>query len=872
MKLFRQLVLIFSFILSFNTISAQVNEHLLVTINRSNISAPSFIKEIEQLYDVRFRYKSEWLEDIFITVNVFQEPLNKVLNDAFNRYQLSFIFKEPNYIIFLKNSPVLVNVDSKDKGRDLQIISLGEPNFRDSTARVSGLVKSGEDGSVIPGVKVSAIEAKLATVTNEKGEYDINLPIGYHTLRYESVNVEAFEVSIILNSSSKLNMSLYSDLVQLNEVVVTAKALDENVSETITGSDRITIDEIEKMPAFLGEADIIKSITSLPGVNLTGEASAGFNVRGSGVGANLVLLDDGTIFNSSHLFGFFTAFNPDGVEDVQLYKGTIPARFGGRIASVLDISMKNGNKDEFEASGGIGVISSRLNITTPIIREKSSVVFGVRAAYPNYIIKSVKNKDLKQSSSSFGDVNFKYHHLINDKNQFELTAYGSNDQFSIRNEVEYNYINESLTTKWRHNYNPQFSSDFSYNYSRYRYSLVETLSEDLETLLNSKIENSKINWFFNIDNNEAHRIKFGVNGVFYQLNPGELSANYELRSESSNIASESAIESALYVSDEWKINNNISMYGGLRYTYFMRGKLGSGNYSYGGLEPRFSFNYKVNNKSSIKFGYNRMQQFIHLISNTASVTPVDIWKLSDFNIKPTISDQYTLGYFRNFFANNIEGSVEVFYKNIYDLIDYKNGAQLLGNHKIEDELLQGEGEAYGMEMYIKKLRGKLTGWVSYTYSRSLITVNSENLLERINEGNAFPTNFDQPHNLSLFGNLKVSRRFDISANFLYNTGRPITYPESVYDVFGVKVANYTNRNGDRIPDYHRLDLSFHLGTTLKRNKTVKANWVLTFYNVYSRRNAYSVFFRSSDSLREIDAFKLSIVGQIIPALSYDFKF
>lgn len=869
----RSILLIVTFSLLFVTfLRAQDSVNKRVDISKKSIKATQVFNEIEKEYGIEFRYKQLWIEGLVLDVNISNESLIEGLQRAFSPYGLSFIFKEPNYLILIKGSSNSFELDFEDIDEKPELLSLGNFDYQLSEATISGKIISGEDERQLVGVSIRAIESNISTVTNSQGEYTLKLPVGYHTIKINSIQSSPLELSIILNSPSKLNLKLFQNLVQLDEVSVSAKYIDENVSETVTGVERISLEEIEKLPAFLGEKDVIKSITSLPGVDFTGEASAGFNVRGSSVGNNLILLDGGTIFNSAHLFGVFSAINSDVIGSVNLYKGSIPAKYGGRLASVLDIKLKNGDKNKTSGGGGVGVMFSRFNIETPIIKEKSAVVASVRAAYPNYLLQAVNNEDLQKSSSFFGDFSFKYDHLLNGHNRIAFTSYGSNDQFSIRDETNYSYNNLSNSIYWNHYYSENLFSDISYNYSQYNYTLEE-ISEGTRAFdLSSKIGNHKLNLDYSYDGFANHSLSFGLNNTLVNIEPGNYNTDSTISIlETQNIDKEQALESAIYLSDEFVLSKKISSYLGLRYSFFGI-KEEESNVYYGGLEPRASLNFKFNARSSLKLGYNRMRQYIHLISNTASVTPVDIWKLSDFSIMPTVSDQFTIGFFKNFFSNNLETSAEIYYKDIKNLVDYKNGADLFGNNQIEEELLQGKGVAYGLELYLKKTRGRATGWVSYTYSRSLIKVAGNTREETISNGEFFPTNFDQPHNVNFLGNLQVTRRFDISVNFLYKTGRPITFPVAVYEFYGDKVAHYSERNSNRIPDYHRLDLSFHLATSLKKRKNLEASWAFTLYNVYSRRNAYSVFFQTSDNFERIDPYKLSIIGQIVPALSYNFKF
>ena len=849
----------------------QFQQELRVTLKSNTTSATSLLTYLEDNYAIDFRYKPEWLEGLRLSADITDQPLSQALETLFRDRGFTFIFREPSYVIFIQDAPAQVVVDA-EKLEENQIISLGEVDRTITEATLTGQVLGGEDNEILQGVVVYAVEQEKSAVTDPNGRYRITLPVGYHTVRFQSVEFDNLELSLNLNSSSQLNINLYKDVRLLEGVEVTAEAPDENVSETITGVERIDVGEIQKQPALLGQADVIKTITSLAGVNVTGESAAGFNVRGSGVGANLILLDKGLIFNPSHLFGVFSSFNADVIGSVELNKGTIPSKYGGRIASVLDVRLKNGNKNYITGGGSIGAITSSLDVEVPVIKGKSSIVSSVRAAYPNYLLNTIQNRDFNESESFFGDFSFRYDHTINEKNLIFATLYGSNNGFDIRDEIGYDYNNLLGVVEWNRAYSDNFSSSLNYSFSQYSYTFDERFNDDISYSLFSVLENQKVDLEFNYLGLENHSFDFGVNGVWHNLKPGNFNDDETAGLFGFNdLINEQGLEAAVHVSDLVTLSPKFSVYAGLRYSFFSRSDNGL-DQTYHGIEPRLSFNYRLDNNDAIKGGYNRMRQYIHLISNTSAISPIDIWRLSNDVLRPTVSDQFTLGYFRNFNDNAIEASIEAYYKNVQDLVDYRNGATLFGNPNLDEELIQGKGEAYGVELNVEKTKGKATGRVSYTYSRTFLQIAGENPLEAINDGEKYPTNFDQPHNLTITGNFQTSRRFRISANFVYNTGRPITLPESFYTVNGVVVSNFSVRNGGRIPDYHRLDLSLHLATTLKRKKNVEANWTLTLYNVYSRRNAYSVFFRTTESNRNINSFRLSIIGQIVPALSYTFKF
>ncbi|MEM7297487.1 MAG: TonB-dependent receptor plug domain-containing protein, partial [Bacteroidota bacterium] len=680
-----------------------------------------------------------------------------------------------------------------------------------------------------------------------------------------------FDISIALNSNGNLIVNMFEDVTVLDEVVISTQAIDQNVSKTISGQDIIDIETIKTIPAFFGEADVFNSVLSLPGVSKVGEGSSGINVRGGGVGQNLIRIDNATIYNPSHLFGFFSTFNADVVSRVNFFRGSIPAEYGGRLSSVMDVEIKNGNKEKISGSGGVGFVNSRIMIEGPIKKDSTSFLAAVRAAYPSYLLRNLEDQDLSNSAAFFGDANLKLDHLINDKNRVSFNGYWSRDRFDFSDEVEYDYGNITIGAEWNGQLTDELFTESSVNFTSYDYSFKEVGEPEISSLLEASVEQLAIENKFQKET-ENHTLTFGSNVTLIGIDPG----NYSKGSEESiveplTIERENGIEGALFVGDEFRFNDRFSFYGGLRYSFFTGGREELEKF-YHGPEPRFSVNYKSSPTSSIKLGFNRMRQYTHFISNTTTATPIDLWKLSNSSIRPQIADQITLGYFRNFQNNLIETSIEGFYKKTKDLVEYKNGADLFINEELEDELIQGTGRAYGVEFLVKKTRGNLNGWLSYTFSRSLIQVDDPNPLNVINDGAFFPTNFDQPHNISAFSNIKLSRRFSINANFTYNTGRPVSFPESAFRIRGVTITDFAERNKYRIPDYHRLDISLVLGTTLKRDKKIEANWSISVYNVYGRRNTYSVYFKNDPDTGRPQAYQLSVIARPIIAVSYNFKF
>lgn len=842
-----------------------------ITIENKTNSVPlaDFISFIKDNSTLEFKYKPDWLGDKTITISNGNFILRQLLEKVLKQVNMDYIFVEPSYIVLLKGATTNFTFSQKQsKDKEEGPLTLGSIQIGLDSATLKGRLIAAENGEPIRGGLVSSKSGEK-DVTDNNGNYSLFLPSGYNIIRYQALDISTLEVEIILNGNAALSINLYRDFVQLDEVSISARRLDENLSDNTAGSERITIEEIKKIPPFLGEADVIKSLSSLPGVGTSGETSAGFNVRGSSGSKNLILIDEGILYNGGHLFGLFGAINSDAIQSVELFKGTIPPKFGGRTSSVLQMELSDGGRaTKLSGNGGAGLITSRLSLQTPVIKEVSSLSTSFRTAYPNYLINGISNRDLRTSSSFFGDLSLAYKHNFNDNNSFlKLSAYTSRDRFNIRNEIGLNYDNNLVALNYGKGINENLFLTAHYSLSNYDYSFTESTSNEFFQL-DAFVGNQKLSTALQTTLFESQDLEFGFEGTLYQVNSGDVDKTVGKERNSFSFPLQQAYTLSAYFADRLTLIDKLDILAGFRATYFSE----QVKVHQWGFDPRVSLNYKINKRSSVKLGYNRSRQFIHLLSNTSSITPIDIWRLSNEQINPSVANQISLGYFRNFNANNLETSVEAFYKQSDNFLDFKNGANLLGNERIEDEVIQGSAIAYGLEFYVKRNMGKLNGWVSYTFLRSFEQLAGDALEQTVNNGEYFPTFFDQPHNINALTNITFSRRFDISLNFVYNTGRPITYPNSYYRLNDVLIANYPERNNGRIPDYHRLDLSINLSTTLRREKKLEANWSLIIYNVYGRRNAYSVFFRTNQAAAGIDAFRLSIIGAPVPALSYNFKF
>ncbi len=778
----------------------------------------------------------------------------------------------------------------------LLISSLG---FSQEKFTLSGTISDKKNNETLIGVNVVVKGTKIFTITNEYGFYSLTLPKGDYEINISYVSYETISEKIALNQNLKKNYNLIESGEILQEVVISEKN-KTNTRKPEMSVNKLSIATIKQMPVVLGEVDIIKSILFLPGVTNAGEGQSGFNVRGGGADQNLILLDEATIFNSSHLFGFFSVFNPDAIKDLKLYKGGIPARFGGRASSVLDIYQKDGNSKNFHLNGGIGLISSRLLAEGPIVKDKGSFLVGGRASYAHLFLKLSNNKN----SAYFYDLNTKLNYKLNKNNSLFLSGYFGRDVFSINQSFTNTYGNSTLNLRWNHLYSDKLFSNLSMIYSDYYYGL------NLDFVgfnWNSGIKNYNLKYDFKYYLSDKIKLNYGANAIYYNFNPGTIEPS---RDDSSinfkQLEKKYAFEPALYIDAEQKITDKINVEYGLRYSMFYR--LGNSTVNlyannqpvtfdndlkiyekatpigteyfgrnktianFNNFEPRFSAAYELNENKSIKVSYNRMVQYLQLVSNTASPTPLDVWTPSDNYIKPQIADQFAVGYFANFKEDKYSLEVESFYKKIKNRMDYIDGADLIANEAIEQVILNGEMRSYGLEFMLRKNTGKFSGWIAYTLSRSEQRTPGRTANEiGINNGDWYKSAYDKMHNLAITSSYKFNKKWNFGANFVLQTGQPVTYPNGQYTYQGITVPSYGLRNENNLPLYHHLDISATLTPKHNANKNWKGEWVFSVYNLYGRKNAASISFRQNQDSGNNEAIRLSIFG-MVPAVSYNFKF
>ncbi len=723
----------------------------------------------------------------------------------------------------------------------------------------------------------------------------MKLKKGSYTIVTKSLNSIPYEQRIRIFNDGELNLDLFEKTEALGEVVIQAD-LDKNVREVITGVTKIEIEEIKNIPLVLGERDILKVATTLPGISNTGEGSNGYNVRGGKTDQNLILLDNASIYNPSHFFGLFSAINPFTTGTADIYKGHIPAEYGGRLSSVFKINSKNARTDKIGGEVSVGPVTANVTLELPVVKEKSGLIVGGRSTYSGWILRSLDEESLRNSEASFSDVIAKYNHKINENNDISATAYYSTDRFSITSDSLYGYSNRLAALSWKHRYNDKHKSDFTLTNSAYDFTIEFDGDFNRDFDLEYQNSETELKLKFDYKYNKMFDFTYGIASKLYAIKPGSLEP---LNSESEivplTIEKERGLESAAFISSNIEVNEKLAFDVGLRYSvYAFLGEATQRRYAPGlpknestliatetfdrnefvktfdGLEGRISARYFLMEDFSIKASFNNSFQYIHTLSSNTTVSPFDTWKLSDLNVKPQEAKQFTFGFFKNFDDTMYEVSLEGYYKTYDNVLDYKVGAQLLLNESLETQVLQGEGRSYGIEFLIKKNRGRFNGWLGYTYSRTELKLDSPFAEERVNGGNYFPANYDKPHDFSAVINYKMTKRFSFSGNFVYQTGRPITYPVGTYIFNNAEFTLFSDRNKFRIPDYYRLDVGFNYEGNHKKNKIAQGFWNLSIYNLLGRNNPYSVFFVTEDG--QIKALQSSIFSIPIPTLTYNFKF
>lgn len=915
-------ILFFGFILFSCKAFAQPSK--LITGEFTSASFDAFVKEVEEKTPYCFYYDSLVLDSFRVNIQAEALSITEVLTKVFENTSFHY-FIDASGNIFITKTTVIhsqLPADFFDRAKQqpdtLQIANTQTiPN--DATEKIrssienrlyeigmktlppksrvtlAGYIRDVRNGEAIAGASVFIDSLSANAMTDGFGYYSITLPPGRHILYINSAGMKATSRQVLLHGDGQLNIELKEYIPSLKEVVVTSSRTS-NTRSLQMGFSKLTIKNIKQVPVVFGEADVLKVVLTLPGVTSVGEGSAGFNVRGGSADQNLILLNDVTIYNPTHLFGFFSAFNPDVIKGVELYKSSIPEKYGGRLSSVLDVTAKDGNTKKFSGTGGIGLLTSKLVLEGPLAKDRSSFIVSGRTSYSNWLLKKIPNSSFTKSKASFYDLNFHLNHTLNSNNNLYINGYISNDQFQLNNDTSYQYGNKNFNVKWKHIFSNKLYGVFTAGYDHYKYDVKSESNTTNAYQMAFDINQANFRSDFTYALNLKHLFKFGLTSVYFKLHPGSLlPVGRQSLVLPDVLQPEQGLETALYFGDEYTISPDLSLNAGFRlsaYNYlgprnqfvYVEGVPRStstlidtihfGNSkmikTYVNPEFRIAMRYSLSEHTSVKLGFNTLRQYIHMLSNTNAISPTDVWKLSDAYIKPQSGLQFSAGFYQNFQSNTIETSVEVYYKKMKNFLDYKSGASLLLNHHIETDVISSEGKAYGAELLVKKTSGKLNGWMSYTYSRTLLRSNDAQAGELVNKGAWYPANYDKPHNANFAGNYKFSHRYSISLGVNYSTGRPITLPLAIFNMGGAQRVFYSERNGYRIPDYFRTDISFLIEGNHKVKQRTHNSWSFGVYNVTGRKNAYSVYFIEENGY--VKGYQLSIFGTIIPFVTYNFRF
>ncbi len=909
------------FLIGIYTLNGQsTQQDILIQENYNTIAFESFAKILEEQYDIQSFYFGGWVKNITIQQSQAPARLEEILDATLASTSYRYFINKNRQLLLTAGLNINGNLTYQEaseattanQAQVSQSISpstqsaltdfesewfvIGDPSApeQEPKVRLSGYVRNEETQEPLEAAIVYIEELRNGVTTDSAGYYEFFIPQGRYQVIVQSVGLKEKSQKLQLYSSGQMDLQLGALVLNIEEITVRAdkKKAIESVN---MGVEALTTETIKELPTLFGEVDVVRSALMLPGVQTAGEFSAGINVRGGGADQNLVLLNGAPVFNASHLFGFSSAFSSDVVDGFELYKSSIPAKFGGRVSSVLEVGMKEGNQEKWSLSGGISPVTGRLTLEGPIIKDHTSVIISGRSTYADWILDQIEDASIRNSRANYADLTARVRTRLAQNDYLDISGYISNDDFKLNGDTTFAYQNRNLAVHYQKAFNDQLFGTFSGVYSQYQFN-VESQEQpasafDLSYLINY--------WegkgHFSYAPADNHQVNFGISAINYQLDPGQIApTDPESLVEPETLARENAIEASIYVSDDWTVSPSFSISAGLRFTqYYYLGPrevneyrpdaartenniIGTTNYSsgeliqrYGGPEYRLSMRYILDPNNSFKAAFNRNRQYLSMLFNSATISPTATWKLADNHILPQTGDQFSIGYFRNMRNDEYEFSIEAYFKSIQDMLDYKAGADLLLNENLEAQLVNGQGQAYGLEVLLKKKGRRLNGWLSYTYSRSRFRSESTFLEDQINQNDWFNTNFDQPHDVSLVSFYKASKRFSISTNLTYSTGRPITIPVAKYNFGNGERLQYSRRNEFRVPDYFRWDLSINLDGNHKKSKFAHSSWSLSLYNVTGRQNVYSIYFVSNGE--EAQGYQLSIFGRPFLTLTFNFK-
>ena len=894
-----------------------------ITLHFDRIIFSDLVDTLERIVPYKIYYSEEWTDSLYLSVSSQSSPIDEFMEKILAGNGYSFIITNDNRIILSKDYSIKTSFSTEymdylernaaridtsrylsatagqDTGKisdEYRIFRIGRlsEGGKSGTATLSGTVTNPGEGESVSGAIVYIGKLRAGTMTNDEGIYSITLPKGQYQIEYRMLGLKTTRRNVVIYSDGRLDVEMADEENLMEAVFITADR-DNSVRDVRTGIEKINVKMLKQIPMGLGEVDVIKSSMLLPGIQSVGEASGGFNVRGGSTDQNLVFLNNAPIINTFHFFGFFSAFNSDLVSDVTIFKSGMPAKYGGRLSSVMVISPAEGSRDKVRVSGGISPVTGRLLVEGPLFGKKGSFIIGTRATYSDWLLGLFDDYRISNSEAGFYDLQGSVRYDLNDKNSVSLSGYASNDRFSYYGESAFDYGNLSSTLRWNHSFSSKLSASFFAIVSNYKYKVDTYQDSTGYNSLNYKLDQKVIRADFQYQPGEGHNLQFGLDATFYSLLPGVRRPFGDYSTVTpEELENEQALEPSVYLSDDFEITPLLSVSGGLRATFYTsfgpqteylyydntprseesmadtvlhRG--GEVVNFYPGLEFRVSSRLILAPDISLKLGVQRVYQYIHMISNTTSISPTDIWTISDSYIKPEMSDQLSMGLYYNFGRKGYESSVETYYKRLSNILDYKGGASLLMNEHLETDIVNASGKAYGVELMVKKQKGSLTGWISYTYSRALLRSATDFETEEVNNGEYWPADYDKPHDLKMVANAKLSRRLNVTTSFIYNTGRPITYPVAFYNFNNTNYLYYSSRNSYRMPDYIRLDMAVTVNGNLKASKLNHSSFTLTVYNVLGRENPYSIYFRNEDGV--VNGYKMTIFGQPVVMLTYNFR-
>jgi hypothetical protein len=898
--------LFFVLLCIFSNSRAQLAENVLIS-GSYNEKCTDFFREIGNRYNIRFYYKSEWFSGLRVNQTYENITLEKVLGDMLVESPYTFLQMPSNVVVFLPKDEVKAvlgqsSYESSETG-NIQVIGKQEDIGKVKRPEIKGTIKDGKNGDPIIGAVIAVQNGNYGSTSDARGNYSLGLTPGLYTLIFSSIGYEQKTYSVKLIGNGNLNVELFESSVKLEEVVISAQRTDRNVNGNQISMVELDKKSIRQIPPLFGEKDVIKGLTTMPGVKSVGEFGAGINVRGGSSDQNLFLLEGSPVFNTAHVFGLLSVINPDAVSNISLYKGYIPPSYGERISSVMDIQLKEGNLTKFHTTGGIGLLNSRLMFESPVVKNKASIVVGARTSYSDWLLRRLPDIDLRNSSARFYDVYGSFSFVTSPKNKMGVFGYVSKDRFKYSNEIIYNYENYLGSFYWDHQYNDQLSSKFILSHSQYQIAKDAIESEYGKNRISTAIGYNSLKLDFSYKPVVSHTINLGTQIIYYLLNPGiqkPLDMNSNIQHTS--LRQERGIEAALFAGDNYTLGEKFSIQAGVRFsgfallgpnsinTYQPGGELSPSTYlgtrsyasgeiisKYFNVEPRVALKMLLGETNSIKVSYNHNVQYLNLISYTSVSTPDDVWKLSSPYLFPSTCNQYAAGYFQNFNHNEIEASVEIYYKKLNHLIEYKNGAQISMNEMLEASLVDARGTNYGIEMLLKKNTGAFDGWLSYTFSRSLKQTSGRTSSEMINLNRIYPSSYDKPHDITLVGTYHYNKRLRITCSYNYSTGRAVTLPEVRFKIGDKEYVNFSDRNKYRLPYYQRVDLSLSYDETLYLRRKWKGSWTFSIINVLARKNAYSVIYKETEATalnkyNQFGLYKLYIIGQPLPTLTYNFIF